>query len=70
MLDSALLKAGKFKKNEKEFNVSKMVQKVIDMQNLEAKQKGITLSYENLTYDDALMVNSDELRVMQVLFNL
>ena len=60
MLDSALLKAGKFKKNEKEFNVSKMVQKVIDMQNLEAKQKGITLSYENLTYDDALMVNSDE----------
>jgi len=60
MLDSALLKAGKFKKNEKEFNVSKMVQKVIDMQNSEAKQKGITLNYENLTYDDALMVNSDE----------
>ena len=60
MLDSAQLKAGKFQKNEKEFNVSKMVQKVIDMQNLEAKQKGITLNYENLTYDDALMVNSDE----------
>jgi len=60
MLDEAQLKAGKFKKNEKEFNVSKMVQKVIDMQKFEAEKKGITLSYENLTYDDALMVNSDE----------
>jgi len=60
MLDSAQLKAGKFKKNEKEFNVSRMVQKVIDMQNLEAKKKGITLKYENLTHDDAVMVNSDE----------
>ena len=60
MLDLALLKAGKFKKKEAEFNVSKMVQKVIDMQTFEAKKKGLTLKYENLTYDDALMVNSDE----------
>jgi signal transduction histidine kinase len=70
MLDSALLKAGKFKKNESEFNISKTVQKVIDMQKTEANEKGISLCYENLTFDDALLINTDEQRVMQVLFSL
>ena len=36
MLDSSQINAGKFKKNLSEFNVSKMIQKVVDMQKLEA----------------------------------
>ena len=64
MLDSALLKAGKFRKNQSEFNVSQTVKKVIDMQKTEARRKGVSLCYKNLTHDDALLVNSDEQRVM------
>ena len=60
MLDSAQMKAGKFKKHFKEFNVSQMVQKVINMQKLDAEKKGIDLCFDNNTYDDALVINSDE----------
>jgi len=60
MLDSSQINAGKFKQNYNDFNVSQMVQKVIDMQKLEAQKKGIKLHFENLTNNDALLVNSDE----------
>ena len=49
MLDIAQLKAGKFKTNIEEFNVLTIVERVIDMQKMEAEKKGIHLHYENLT---------------------
>ena len=37
-----------------------MVEKVINMQEFDAKKKDIQLYYTNLTNDDALTVNLDE----------
>ena len=82
LLDYAQIKADKFRKNFRRFNIRETVDKVMSIQLKSADDKGVRLhaDFSNLAedqeeslYDDGKpspIVYSDEQRVMQVLLSL
>jgi signal transduction histidine kinase len=82
LLDYAQIKAEKFRKNFRRFNIRETVDKVISIQRKSADDKGVHLNadYTNIAideeesqYDEGKMspiIYSDEQRVMQILLSL
>ena len=69
LLDFAQIKAGKFRKNIREFNILEAVNKVVSIQEKQAEDKGISLfsQFKNIINP---MIKCDEGRVKQVLMGL
>lgn len=70
LLDYAQIKAGKFRKNIKRFNVRESVQSVIDIQLKQAQARGIDLHSEFVGISEDCIMLSDESRIKQVLLGL
>ena len=80
LLDFAQIKAGKFRKNVKVFNIRNAIKDVMSIQRLKAEKNGIDLQdeYENITDENEVVGNdqfspyikSDEQRIQQILLNL
>ena len=82
LLDYAQIKAGKFRKNIKKFNLRDAIEKIMCIQRKKAEENGIKFSviYENIAQDDSVgqienedyspIINSDEKRIQQILLNL
>ena len=80
LLDFAQIKAGKFRKNVKVFNIRNAIKDVMSIQRLKAEKNGIDLQdeYENITGENEVVGNdqfspyikSDEQRIQQILLNL
>ena len=74
LLDYAQIKAGKFRKNITTFDIRKSVEKVMAIQRLNAKNKGLgfEVEYLNLSRDEVIVpegkfspiINCDEQRIM------
>jgi len=69
ILDFSKIEAGKFELENKVFRIYSVIQSVLDIFNVKAKEKGLKLILE---YDDALpeFVMGDSVRVTQILSNL
>ena len=69
LLDFAQIKAGKFRKNIKQFDIRKIVEEVMCIQRNEANQKQINFEakFENIPHN---LIISDQQRIMQVLLGL
>jgi signal transduction histidine kinase len=82
LLDYAQIKADKFRKNFRRFNIRETVEKVMSIQLKSADDKGVRLyaDYNNIAEDEeeskydegklSPIIYSDEQRVMQVLLSL
>ena len=70
LLDYAQIKAGKFRKNIKKFNIREAVQSVIDIQYRQANTRGLKLFSEFIDIPEVCIINSDEARIKQVLLGL
>jgi signal transduction histidine kinase len=76
ILGFAQLKAGKFSKIVKKFNIKRCIEEIISIQIYQAKSKNIDLSCEFLGFpvkkdlSQNLLIESDEKRIKQVLMNL
>ena len=79
LLDFAQIKAGKFRKNIKQFNIKEAIQQVLDIQSYKAQKQGIELSveYANLNDDEedkidsySPFIYSDMARIQQIILNL
>ena len=53
LLDYAQIKAGKFRKNIKQFNIKDAIQQVIDIQSYKAAKQGIELFVEYMNINDS-----------------
>jgi len=69
ILDFSKIEAGKFELENNIFKINSVIQGVLDIFNVKAKEKGIKLQLE---YDDTLpeFVTGDSVRVTQILSNL
>ena len=63
MLDYAQIKSGKFRKNITKFDLRTTVQKIINMQKLQAQDKEIYLYAEYSGFNNNFIINSDEQRI-------
>ena len=77
ILGFAQLKAGKFTKTIKKFNIKRCIEDIISIQFYQAKSKDIEISAEfegfplkNDKKEHNLIIDSDEKRIKQVLINL
>ena len=76
ILGFAQIKAGKFSKIIKKFNIRRCIQEIIDIQSYQAQSKNIRIGLEFSGFakkengEDMLIVESDEKRIKQVLMNL
>ena len=70
LLDYAQIKAGKFRKNIKKFNIREAVQSVIDIQYRLANSRGLKLYSEFIDILEVCIIKSDEARIKQVLLGL
>lgn len=69
-LDSiARLESGEFKLNREDFNLVKVVEEVIEYQEMHAGQHGIKISFDG-SYSKPIRVNADKKRIMEVVGNL
>jgi two-component system phosphate regulon sensor histidine kinase PhoR len=69
-LDSiARLESGEFKLHMESFNLVKMVEDVIDDQEMQAKQRHIKIGFDR-NYNRPLRVRADKKRIMEVISNL
>jgi signal transduction histidine kinase len=79
LLDFAQIRAGKFRKNIKQFNIKEAIDQVIDIQSYKAGKQGIELKVKYLNINDksvdsylsfSPLINSDMARIQQVILNL
>jgi signal transduction histidine kinase len=75
LLDYAQIKAGKFRRNLKKFNIKTAVDEIIQIQIKQAESKGIELfaQYEGANGQEGLdspIVYHDRERIMQIILNL
>ena len=79
MLDYSQIKAGKFRKNYKEFNIRHTIGNIMEMQGQKAKDKGlkfeskfigIAKNADCLDFGYSPMICCDEQRIMQVCVGL
>lgn len=71
ILDFSRMKQNKFRKEIKEFNVKESVQEILEIQQYQAEQTGITLESKFLNLDHVdFKIKTDEQRVQQILLNL
>lgn len=69
-LDSiARLESGEFTLNREDFNLVKVVEEVIEYQEMHAGQRGIKISFDG-NYSKPIRVNADKKRIMEVVGNL
>jgi two-component system phosphate regulon sensor histidine kinase PhoR len=69
-LDSiARLESGEFKLNREDFNLVKVVEEVIEYQEMHAGQHGIKIGFDG-SYSKPIRVNADKKRIMEVVGNL
>jgi two-component system phosphate regulon sensor histidine kinase PhoR len=69
-LDSiARLESGEFNLNMETFNLVKVVEEVIEFQEMHARQQGIKISFDG-SYNKAIRVKADKKRIMEVMGNL
>jgi two-component system phosphate regulon sensor histidine kinase PhoR len=65
----ARLESGEFKLNLESFNLVKVVEEVIEYQEMQARQGGIKIGFDG-SYSKAIRVKADRKRVMEVIGNL
>ncbi|MEN8201716.1 MAG: ATP-binding protein [Bacteroidota bacterium] len=69
-LDSiARLESGEFKLNMESFNLVKVVEEVIEYQEMHARQQGIKINFDG-NYNKPIRVKADKKRIMEVVGNL
>lgn len=65
----ARLESGEFKLNLESFNLVKVVEEVLEYQEMQAKQKGIKIGFDG-SYGKPIRVRADKKRIMEVIGNL
>lgn len=70
MLDYAQIKAGNLRKNITEFSIKTCIEKVINIQKIQADSKGLEINTFYHGFTDDLTIYSDEQRIAQVLLCL
>ena len=65
----ARLESGEFKLNLESFNLVKVVEEVLEYQEMQAREKGIKIGYDG-SYSKPIRVRADKKRIMEVIGNL
>ena len=69
-LDLSLVRAGKFRRVDKNFTLQQPIKEVLEVLNFKATYKSVKIDTHYLGLDPEKRVRCDERRVMQVLLNL